>query len=147
MCDLFSLPLKLAQDEPRLHFTSMQAVEGQCGPPRCYTSDCSMLVFDDLFYQLDVSTSAATDLPPGTLCRYTVSSKEGESLNLAFSLASSYSSSFCCNTGLRKLVAYSWSGSANGVEMKLSGGGGMGPAYFLPTAAVDGGVPVDASID
>src|SRR6266511_638845 len=70
MCDLFSLPLKLAQDEPRLHFTNMQVVEGRCGAPRCYTADCSTLVFDDLFHQLDVSTSAATDLPPGTLCRY-----------------------------------------------------------------------------
>ena len=125
----------------------MQVVEGNCRPPRCSTSDCTTLVFDDLFFQLEVTASGATDLSPGTRCRYAISSSEGEPLDVELSLASSSNMSFCCNTGLRKLVGYTWSASANGVEMQLGGGGGLGGAYVLPVSSLDGGaVSVDASI-
>jgi hypothetical protein len=104
------------------------------------------LVFDHLFFQVEVTTSGATDLSPGTRCRYAISSREGEPLDVELSLASSSNISLCCNTGLRKLVGYTWSACANGIEMQL--GGGLGGAYVLPVSSLDGGaVSVDASID
>lgn len=139
MCDIFSLPLNLAHEQYGLHFTSMQVVEGSCKTPRCYSSQCATLVFDDLYSQLEVTGSAAGDLPPGTVCRYAISSSEGQSFDVVFSLLSSSSTGFCCNTGLRKFVGYKWTASANGVEMRLGGGGGLGPVYFLPSSSVDGG--------
>ena len=142
MCDIFSYPVKLEQDQPRLHFTDLRVSEGACEPPRCDTTACTDLVFPGLFYQLEVTSPTSVASPPDTHCRFQISSAEGESLDVVLSLADSSSFSFCCNTGLRKFIGYSWSAFVNGVELQPDVGG-----YHLPQA-LDGGVamPEDAGL-
>jgi hypothetical protein len=138
MCDIFSYPVAIKQDQPRLHFTDFQVIEGACEPPRCDTAACTDLIFVGLYYQLEVTNSSSVVSPPDTRCRFQISSTEGESLDVVLSLADSSSISFCCNTGLRKVTAYSWSAFAYGVELQSDVGG-----YHLPPSP-DGGV---ASLD
>jgi len=128
------MPVTVKQDEPRLHFTTTQVIEGACEPPRCDTTACTDLIFPGLFRQLEVTNSTVVS-PPDTRCRFQISSAEGESLDVVFSLADSSPFSFCCNTGLRKFTSYSWSASANGVDL----GAGSAGTYYLPTS-FDGGV-------
>jgi hypothetical protein len=133
-CDIFSYPVKLKQDEPRLHFSDLRVIEGACEPPRCVTTACTDLIFPGLYYQLEVTSSTSVVSPPDTRCRFQISSAEGESFDVVLSLADSSSSSFCCNTGLRKFIGYSWSAFVNGVELQSDVGG-----YHLPQP-LDGGV-------
>jgi hypothetical protein len=136
MCDIFSFPVKIVQEQPRLHFTNIQVIEGACEPPRCGTTDCTDLVFPGLYYQLEVSNSTPDASPPDTACRFQISSTEGQSLDVVLSLADSSSFSFCCNTGLRMFINYSWSAFANGVELEPDGV----PGFHLSTS-LDAGVP------
>jgi hypothetical protein len=140
MCDLFTYPVKIKQDKPRLHFTELQVTEGVCEPPRCDTDACTNLIFVGLFFQLEVTNSSSVVSPPDTRCRFQIASTEGESLDIVLSLADSSSISFCCNTGLRKFISYSWSAFVNGVELESDIGGW---AYAIPPS-LDGGV---ASLD
>lgn len=117
MCDIFSFPLRIRQVQPRLHFTNSQVLEGACEPPRCDTTACTDLTFVGLFRQLEVTGSPSAVSPPDTRCRFQVSSAEGESLDVVLSLVGSSSYSFCCNTGPREFVLYSWSAFVNGVEV------------------------------
>ena len=137
-CDIFTFPVKLKQDQPRLHFADWQVLDGACEPPRCDTTACTDLVLPGLFYQLEVTNSTSVVSPPDTRCRFQISSIEGESLEVVLSLAYSYPFSACCNTGLRSFIYYSWSATVNGVELKTDIAG-----YHLPQS-FDGGV---ASLD
>jgi hypothetical protein len=140
MCDIFSFPLKLVQDTPRLHFTDWQVTEGACAPPRCDTTACTSLTFVGLYSQLEVTAPATVASPPDTRCRFQISSAEGESLDVVLSLAGSSTISFCCNTGLRKLIGYSWSAVGNGLELESDYRG-----FRLPDS-LDGGVsPLDGA--
>lgn len=140
MCDIFSWPVRITQAQPQLHFTHWQVTEGACQAPRCESSDCTNLVFDGLFYQLEV-TSLRSDVPPSdTRCRFQISSAEGSSLDFVLDFVSSTSASFCCNTGLRRFDDYTWSASVNGVEVKAA----PVPAGYLIPPSRDGGI---ASLD
>lgn len=134
MCDIFSFPVTVRQDQPRLHFASWQVTEGTCEVPRCETADCTSLVFPGLFYQLEVTPSTSVVAPPDTGCRFQISSAEGESLDIAFLLTDSSSYSVCCNSGLRTFSHYSWLASVNGVPMAAEAG-----SYRLPPSW-DGGL-------
>jgi hypothetical protein len=140
MCDIFSYPVKIRQDQPRLHFTNWQVVEGACESPRCDSPACTDLVLVGLFFQLEVTDSPSNVAPPDTRCRYQISSAEGESLDVVLSLADSSSFSFCCNTGLRRFISYSWSAFANGVELESDLGG-----YHLPPSFDGGATSLDAA--
>jgi hypothetical protein len=149
MCDIFSIPVKLIQEQPRLHFTDRQVTEGACQPPRCVDSDCTGLVLDGLFLQQELF-GAQDASPPDTRCRYRISSVEGTSFDVLLTLVSSSPHSFCCNSGPRNFMAYAWTASANGVELD---GDIMG--FRLPSAPdagvvrADGGTPssLDATPD
>jgi hypothetical protein len=135
-CDIFSFPVRLRQDQPRLHFSDWQVLEGACEPPRCETTACTDLIFPGLFYQLEVTNSTSAVSPPDTSCRFQISSLEGVSLDVVLSLAYSYPFSECCNTGLRSFIYYSWSATVNGVEVKSD----FPPwGYQLPQS-FDGGI-------
>lgn len=133
-CDIFSFPLKIRQERPRLHFTDWQVVEGSCELPRCATTDCTALIFTGLFYQLEVTSSPADVSPPDTRCRFQIASVEGEALDVVLSLAGTSPFSTCCNTGLRSFIYYSWSVFVNGIELVSDFGGD-----YLPQS-LDGGV-------
>jgi hypothetical protein len=149
MCDIFTYPVKIKQeqprDQPRLHFTDFQVIEGACEPPRCDTTACTDLVFVGLFYQLEVTNSSSVAPPPDTRCRFQIASAEGESLDVVLSLADSSSMSFCCNTGLRTFMDYSWSAFVNGVELQSDYGGLGGFGYQLPQSLDAGVVSLDAA--
>ena len=134
MCDIFSFPVKIRQDQPRLHFTDEQVVEGACETPRCDNPACTDLVFGGLYYQLEVTNSTSDGAPPDTRCRFRISSAEGQSLDVVLSLGSVAPFSFCCDTGLRKFISYSWSAVVNGVVLAPAITG-----YRLPSV-LDGGV-------
>jgi hypothetical protein len=142
MCDVPSVPVKIKQDQPRLHFTDWLVTEGACEPPRCDNVACTDLVFGGLFFQLEVTNSSSVVSPPGTRCRFQISSAEGVSLDVVLSLADSAPFSFCCNSGLRKFVGYSWSAFANGVELVKSDIGG----YSLPPSLDGGAASMDAAM-
>jgi hypothetical protein len=133
-CDIFSFPVKLRQESPRLHFTDSQVVAGACEPPACATADCTALVFPGLFYQLEVTDAPGEVSPPDTRCRFRIASVEGEALDVELALAGTSPFSACCNTGPRKFVSYSWSAFVNGIALVPNLGG-----YDLPLA-LDGGI-------
>jgi hypothetical protein len=141
-CDIFSFPVKLRQDQPRLHFADLQVLDGTCEPPRCDTTACTDLIFPGLFYQLEVTNSTSAVPPPDTRCRFQISSTEGESLEVILSLADSYPFSACCDTGLRSFIYYSWSATVNGVELKADFGGyHLPPSFDGGFASLDGAAP------
>jgi hypothetical protein len=140
ICDIFSSNLEIRQDPARLHFTDWQVIEGACEPPRCRSTDCADLVFVGVFTQLEATNTTSAVSPPDVRCRYRISSAEGESLDVVLVLAGSSPFSFCCDTGLREFIWYSWSVFVNGVDL------GTNPLHVLLPTLDGGAASVDAAM-